>query len=127
MAIVLWVMGVVVGALVMKGGGEISDAIPGVLIVLVAIVGVGLVNTFDPVPAVFFYIWILAVVVVCAAGSSGPLGAVLLLAGAGTILHTLATSDLLLGATVASGPVYSVPVAMLMVALVTLLDARGSR
>ena len=127
LAVVLWVIGVVVGALVMKSGGGMSDAIPGVLLVLVAIVGVGLVNTFDPVPAIFFYTWILAVVVVCAAGSSGPLGAVLRLAGAGTILYTLATSDLLLGATVESGPVYIVPAAMLMAALVPLLDARGTR
>ena len=114
LVIVLWVIGVVVGALVMKSGGGMSDAIPEVLMVLVAIVGVGLVHTFDPVPAIVFYTWILAVVVVCAAGSSGPLGAVLRLAGDGTVLNTLATSDLLLGAAVESGPVYIVPAAMLM-------------
>ena len=127
LAIILWVIGVVVGAMTMRESGKYSDAIPGVLLVLVSVVGVGLVNTFDPVPAIFFYIWILAVVVVSAAGSSGPLGAVLRLAGAGMILYTLATSDLLLGATVASGPVYIVPVAMLMVALVPVMDSRGSR
>ena len=127
LVVMLWVLGVVVGAMMMKGGGKYADAIPGVLLVLVSVAGVGLVGAFDPVPAIFFYVWILAVVVVCAMGSSGPLGAVLRLAGAGTILYTLATSDLLTGATVSSGPVYIVPVAMLMAALVPLLDARGSR
>ena len=130
--ILLWVIGVVIGAMVINGGGRnsVSDAIPGVLTILVSIVGVGLINTFDPVPPIFFYTWILAVVVICCgmcAQSPSPLNSVLRLAGAGMVLYTLSTSDLLVQATVSSGPVYIVPVAMLVAALVPLLDARSAR